>query len=307
MQTNRKRKISALAYPLFFLLLFGVCVFHMEELSRGVTAGLSLSVQAVIPTVFPFLIFTDILLSLPLTNCLLTHLSRPLSYLFRLSPESGSAFLIGNIFGFPMGAKAVAYYYKSGVIAKKEAERLLLFVGNASPFFLIGSVGVGMLGSRSAGIRLYLIQLSVSFFCALFTSIGKKKAMVAPAFSPKEPTRDASLPATIRAAVRSSLFICGYIVFFSAIAAVLLPSIKSVFLSCILTALLEIGNGSFYAAQAGGGLALSFSAFAASFAGLSVYLQTLDAISDTDLRTTYYLPVKLLCGGAAFFFALLLK
>ena len=104
--------------------------------------------------------------------------------------------------------------------------------------------------------------------------------------------------------MRQSLFISGYVLFFSAVLSVTLPYLLHPFLIKLCAALLEISNACALAAE-GDALILPFCAFAACFSGLSVYFQTLDCIEGLGLDTKRYLPIKLLCGAAGFFLALL--
>ena len=293
-------------YPIGTFLLLALVLlsfYRIDRLSEGVRDGLSICASAIIPTIFPFLILSDLLLSFQGTRHFLLLLSRPFARILKLSPEGGSVFLLGTVFGFPIGAKTATRYYQEGAISKTEAERLLLFSNNASPFFLIGSVGAGMLFSVKSGIFLYLLQVSVSFLFALILSF-KAKAPTENVYGEKLLRTHTSFPIAVQNAVKQTLFICGYILFFSAMAALILPDIRNNDFSCFLLSFLEIGNATSKAAALGGRYAIPFCAFSASFSGLSVYFQTLDVIATTDLCARSYLPVKFLSGAAAFFAAL---
>lgn len=296
-KTHADAWLTAILLGLFFLF-----VTHISRLSEGVVAALALCARAIIPTLFPFFILTDLLLSVKSTERVLTLFSRPLAKLLRLSPSGGAAVLLGAVFGFPMGAKAISHYYSSGILSKEESERLLLFSGNASPFFLIGSVGHGMLFSPKMGLILYLIQITVSLVCGILLGILSPRNTH---FNAKIALEDKkiSLPQSLRGAVRQSLFVSGYVVFFSAILSILLPYIKHAFVSCLFASLLEIGSACALVSQSGT-YAIPFCAFSACFSGLSVYFQTLDCIEGLELQTQKYLPIKLLCGAGGFFLAL---
>ncbi len=301
-KTLKKNRADLFLTLLLFLFLF-LAIGKIKLVSEGMEKGLALCGGTLIPTLFPFLILTDLLLSVESAQRFLRLLSRPFASLLRLSPAGGSVFLLGNLFGFPMGAKATAKYYQMGALDREEAERLLLFSGNPSPFFIIGSVGAGMLSSAKLGLFLYLLQFTLSFLCGCFLGFfsprNKKKNEIAPILSKEQ----ISFSATVRGAVKQTLFICGYVLFFSALSALLLPFIKSTYFSCLLASFLEIGTASSLAAASAGRFSLPFCAFSASFSGVSVYFQTKDCISDTDLQIRDYLPIKLLCASFAFFAA----
>ena len=162
-----------------------------------------------------------------------------------------------------------------------------------------------MLSSPKAGFTLYIIQLTVSLLCGILLSLYAAPKAVYPTKSTLRKAHP-SLSKTVPSAVRQSLFISGYVVFFSAILAAIRPYIRHAFLSHLLASFLEIGNACALASS-GGRYALPFCAFSACFSGLSVYFQTLDCIQDTDLKTAQYLPIKLLCGAMGFHIALFFR
>lgn len=302
MQRSMNKRGIQTVFSLLCLCLLGFCLMRSKQLGNGVRDGIFLCTHAIVPTLFPFLILSDLLLSFSGTRRLLALLSRPFAALLRLSSYGGTVFLLGNLFGFPIGARTVAKYYTAGLLTKEEGERLLLFTGNASPFFLIGSVGVGMLSSLRIGVRLYFLQVTVSFLTGLLLARLRKKrgnTFSCRTRSERE-SEHIAFSTTVQKAVTQTLYICGYILFFSALISLLLPVFKDLDAAPLIPGLLEIGNATAYAAQHGGRDALAFCAFSISFCGLSVYFQTADCIKDTDLSLRLYLPIKLLCGAFAF-------
>ena len=301
MQVTLKNKYKGYGTTALLFLLIFLFLKQLSLINKGIYAALTLCARTIIPSLFPFLILTECLLSSPTAQSILCAISTPASRLLRLSKAGGNCFLLGNLFGFPVGAKAVASYYQSGLLNKKEAERLLLFCGNASPFFLIGSVGGGMLNSLHTGVFLYFLQLFISFLIGVFSRrLAPSQEQLANTVIAKNKKGIAEI---IQGASLQTLYICGYILFFSAISAALLPCLKSDTLAVFMVSLLEIGNASALAAGIPATMSVAFCAFATSFSGLSVYFQTLDVIQDTDLKTTLYLPVKMLSGAVAFFIA----
>ena len=306
MQSTAKKNLFSSLVPLLLFALLILFTLRISLLTEGIRAALRLCAYALIPTLFPFLVLTDLLITHAGAERLMMLLTKPVIRPLRLSKNGGVAFFLGAFFGFPMGARAVAHYYTSGAMTKEEAERLLLFSGNASPFFLIGGVGLGMMSSLRAGLYLYFLQLFFSFGCGLvlahFAPPAKEKICATPIS--KEPL---SVPSSIRGAVRSSLFITGYVLFFSALCSVVLPLLKSPFFSRLMAALLEIATACSLSTAKTDALTLPFCAFAVVFSGFSVFFQTQDCITKTDLKLKRYLPIKLLCGGLAFFITVLLS
>ena len=64
--------------------------------------------------------------------------------LFNVAPAGATAFVLGIISGFPLGAICAKDLYKAGNLSKPEAERLLTFCNNSGPLFIIGTVGAAI-------------------------------------------------------------------------------------------------------------------------------------------------------------------
>ncbi len=306
MQATAKNKGKGYGFTVLLFIIFFLFLKQLSEINSAVQQALALCARAIIPSLFPFLILTECLLSTHASQGILALISTPVAKMLRLSSAGGCCFLLGNLFGFPVGAKAVASYYQAGQLDKKEAERLLLFCGNASPFFLIGSVGNNMLGSAGVGAFLYFLQLLISLIAGLLSrqidtsTRGQNTAILS------RPRKAKGFTEIIQGCTLQTLYICGYILFFSAISAAILPYLKSGPLAALTVSLLEIGNACSVSARLSTPLSIAFCAFASSFSGLSVYFQTLDCLQGTDLGTALYLPSKLLMGSAAFLIAGLL-
>ena len=207
-----------------------------------------------------------------------------------------------------MAIKALAEYRKDNVISKKEAERILLFSNNTGPAFLIGSVGIRLLHSAKMGLFLYLLQIIVSFAFGFFLGFFSKEEKEERKFSYKSNPSPYSFSEMMRNSTLQMLSICGYVAFFSVIGALLSPLAKSLPLKALLYSLLEIGSASSFLASTffPSELLLPLLAFAVCFSGLSVYLQSLDFLVQTDIAPSLYLPSKLLHGSLAFFLSVLL-
>ena len=276
------------------LLTVVLALARLDIVTAAMRDALHLCATAVVPSLFPFMVLTSLLLSNAKAVSLLSLLARPIARLLGLSGTGAVAFLFGTLFGFPIGAKVVAEGVTNGSISREEGERLLLFSNNASPAFLIGSVGLGALGSAKIGVFLFFLQFFVSLTVGILT---RKSGMVYQngAFT----SRPRHLTDAVRDAIPQILAVCGYILFFSVLSALLTSPIPALPLRALLYSLFELGSGCAYASRLAPPVSVAFCGFSVCFSGLSVYFQCKDAIRDTSLTMREYLPVKLLCGTAA--------
>lgn len=293
------------ATPLLsFLLLCGTVFVFLrgDAIADAVKTGLSLCALSLIPSLFPFMILSDLWTRSRAGRRATRFLSLPVCRLFGIGEAGAAAWLCGTLFGFPFGARAVAEGYRSGEIGKAEAKRLLLFCQNASPAFVIGSVG-GMLGSPEKGVLLFLIEVLLSVAVGLLT---RKRADVSPVTREEEKTHGVSLPSfslpdAVRRAVPAMLFVCGCVLLFSAVGALTLPFLPDGFWRAAGAGIWEIGSACGYTVlQAPEALRLPLCGWAIGFSGVSVHLQGAEALDSCGVSVLPGVLSKALQGCAAF-------
>jgi sporulation integral membrane protein YlbJ len=279
---------------LYILPLLGVTflfLWQAEAVGTGVKAGLTLSYQAIIPSIFPFAILSTYLSKIDIGNESL--LARVFSRLFHLPAQGVLPLFIGLFCGFPLGAKAVVEGYQNGDYTKDEAERLLAFTNNTGIGFLVAGVGISIRGSMRDGLFLFAVQLTSAIIAGLLMR-GKERG--AHRERPHRLQPIPPLPVAIKDALFSTLLVVSFVTFFSA-----LLGITSTFLPKELQAgvacLLEVGTGTRLAASLPFGIL--YTAFAISFSGISVHMQTLSVCGDTDLSLFPYFAMKLVSGATS--------
>ena len=113
--------------------------------------------KVLLPSLFPFFVFTKLLTSLGYVKKLSSTFS-PITYkLYKSPPISSYVFLMSIITGYPVGSKLTADLYNNNYISKQEAKKIITFTSNSGPMFIVGSVGIGMLLNKTAG---YIILIS---------------------------------------------------------------------------------------------------------------------------------------------------
>ncbi len=136
---NKKfiKNIGTLSFAL--VLLLGMLIFPKLSVHFALSA-LNLWFTKMIPTLFPFMVLSGILIRMNLVKPLCSPL-RPLSRLLFGVEENGIfCIIIGFLCGFPMGAKVISDLYKRNEISLKEAEYLLSFCNNIGPIYFCGYV-----------------------------------------------------------------------------------------------------------------------------------------------------------------------
>lgn len=146
----------------FFMLLFPKAVF------AGASSGLLLWYQTILPTLFPFLLISNLLLNTGSIYILSDVFGKMVSVLFRVSPNAAFVIVVGFLCGYPMGAKLAADLTLCGYLSKEEGEYLLSFCNNSSPGFLLNFVVLKNLKRQDLLFpTIFILMLSpilVSFF-----------------------------------------------------------------------------------------------------------------------------------------------
>ena len=287
------------------------------ETTEGVRAGLETCAEVIIPSLFPFFVLGGAITELGIPQRLSRSLSEPMSRLFGVSGAGASALVIGVLGGYPLGAATAAGLCERGVITRAECERLLGFVNNSGPAFLVGAAGVGLFGSARAGLVLYACHVLAAVTAGLFLR-GRGSAPAIPPVPAQAPAPGA-LARAVTASVRNILNVCGFVVIFSAITAALgaagiFPRLAGGLASrtglelgaatALLTGFLEIGGG-IGALRGCSPTAANFAlcAFIIGWGGLSVHMQTAAATAGAGVKTARHLAGRLMSAAFSAIYA----
>lgn len=206
-----------------------------KTVADGIRDGLYLLGNTLIPSIFPFTILSSYISKSNSFRKVSGYLEKPSQKIFKISGYGFTAFVLGILGGYPVGAKTVADFYKQGRITQNEAERLFYWCINPSPSFTVTAIGVFMLGNFQSGVTIYcsciLSSLTVGLLCRFL--YNRETQPVAKATLKEENNRLADAVADGTAAI---LGISGWILMFSAVSALLgkadINEALKAFLSC---------------------------------------------------------------------------
>lgn len=235
-------------FQFFLILCFFVMLLFPSEVFEGAKSGLLLWFLTVLPTLFPFLLISRLLLDSCACSLLNKLLAPVISRLFGISAQGSFAFIVGFLCGYPMGAKITADLFHARQISKAEASYLLSFCNNTSPAFLIHYIVLGYFQNPRLIFPSVLILYGTPILLTFFFRIKKHFA--------SSNTTDITSPFTISKIPSCSLDFClmdsseaivkigGYIILFSVILNLLqkLP-ISHPFYQLFLLPSLELTNG----------------------------------------------------------------
>ena len=157
-------KIAMFAISLTLLLVLAESNFNSVSLST------KLFFTQVFPSLFPFILFTEIILKTDIIYSISRKLEKIFYILFRVNAKAVPAIITGFLCGFPMGAKAVNDLYEKRLISKRTANNLLKFTNNCNPAFIISTVGLSMFCDIKVGIILLISHYVSAIILGIFYS-----------------------------------------------------------------------------------------------------------------------------------------
>lgn len=271
--------------------------------------GISLWASSVLPALLPFFICANFMTALGLPEYIGRIFEKPFQKMFGAPGISAFVFSVSITSGYPMGAKLIGDFGRSGSITHNEAKRMLTFCSTSGPLFMLGAVGAGMLHSTAAGAVIALSHYLGALLNGLLYRFFSQKA--------PEPFRSQSKRKIMTKGTLLEIFtdsmitsfralgiICGYIVLFMLITdfiqfSGILNSLRASWCQGFINGCLEMTVGCNSIAE-NEELVLLFQcvlcAFLISFGGFSIYAQSMSMLAGLNISSAYYLLTKLSHG-----------
>lgn len=296
------------------LLIFAAMLLFPKAVFNGASEGLLLWFQIVFPTLFPFMLITNLLMASGGISFAAGILRRPFRRIFGVSGNGSFGILAGFLCGYPMGAKVTADLLRTNRITREEGQYLLSFCNNTSPVFIINFIVWKTLGRDfllfPSLVLLLIVPVLLSFPFRKFY-LPKKSRVFQEVPGPDRKTRN-NLPFSLLDSCMMNSFesivkVGGYIILFSVAVALLAQSGQSSPVFPALTAVLEVTNGILIIDQSFPMLGISWPLIMGltSFGGFCSIAQTQCMIQNTSLKISHYIIQKLTTAVAVSFLALI--
>ena len=302
-KANRPR-VGAICLVLLLFFSLALLLRRADVAANAMREGLSLCARAIVPSLFPFMVLSELLVTSGAGEWLITPLARPLGKLLGLSRAGCCAVVLGLVCGFPIGARCAIVAYEKGTITRTECERALATSAIPSSAFLISTVGTTLWKDVKFGARLYVTVILSALLSGILLHVmqnhNKKEEKRDAAQSPTKLHFDKGIfPSAVKNATMSTLFICAYVVFFStltgAIGLILERFGANEITHAILSAVLELSGGvSAAAGLANRRFATLLTGAAVGWSGISIHCQMLSLTDGHNLSTRPYFVAKLM-------------
>jgi sporulation integral membrane protein YlbJ len=278
-------------------------------------SGAKLFFKAVFPSLFPFLVIINIIISCDGIHTYSKLLGSIICKPLKLPKECSLALLISLLCGYPLGARYTCDLYEKNIIDLHTCERLLNIASNSGPLFIIGSVGTSMMLSTKVGYILLLSNILSCLFMGYIIPAKNSSLKIKNInyYSLKSHTGDVNigniLKTSIEDAVKNTLNIGGFIVVFSVVTGIIkdnaifhivLNKISLIigspgnFIEGLILGMLEMTNGCFLISSSSLDLyvKLPVLSFLIAFSGLSAISQVYSYTYKHDISIKKYISRK---------------
>lgn len=293
---------------LYITLICIVCVevlINSKVVLNSVKFSFSIWQNNIFPSLFPFFIIGNILISLGFPH-ILGEIFKNVTYkLFKINKNGAFIIILSMLSGFPSSAKYIKEIYLNGDINEKEATKLLTFTHFSNPLFILGTVSIVFLNNSKIGIPILISHYLGNLFIGILVRnyyISKDddtKINIKNSLEKIKNTKSFGqiLSNSISSGINTLLLILGTISVFL----ILTSLINTMFNLNGLTKTLI--NGMFEMTQGlkcleSLNIPVNLKGLIAviilSFGGLSVHMQTLTIISDTKIKYFPYFISRIL-------------
>ena len=277
----------------FAFLMIALIIAHPDISSSGVSRGILISANVVIPSLFPFMVCVLMILKsgFVINNRFINNF---LMKIFGHSFNMFFVFVLSMIGGYPVGARLLNKLYEQKAIDNKTADIMLMYCVNAGPAFIVSIVG-GVFNSPKIGIALLVSHLLSSVIIALFYAKKIKKQNHMKQNTNEIKTFSENFVESVSEASGSILSICCFVIFFSFVNLYLdyffadMPIIKYISLFTEVTSAVASCKN------------IYVTSFLLGFAGLSIWCQVFALSGKRKINMARFVVGRLLHGTISVF------
>lgn len=307
---------------LICILISILIVLFILNINAGISAaldGAKLWYKAILPTTFPFVVICNLLIYYDGISLYSKFLGPLLCKPLGLSKNCSFPLVASILCGYPLGAKYCVDLYSMKYIGKEEFIRVLNIASTVGPLFLIGSVGVSMLGNSSLGYIL-LIGNYLSAVCIGIITQKKRTSQYESSLYPssqKISDFGTAIKNAVENGINTVLAIGGFIIIFSVIISLAKNSSYITFSLNKLENIFNLPTGTLYGLFLGSieitngcnilssiklylPIKLGIISFLCSFSGLAIIAQVSSFVSSTKIKYSKYIILKVIQGLISF-------
>lgn len=311
---NKKTINKNTLFIIIIVIILSQSILNPKLAINSVMEGLNLWFYNVMPSLLPFMIFSNILFKMNIAYYLKKLFNRIMNKIMNVSGSGILPLFMGYISGYPLGSKLVCDLRKEKYISLKESYKLLALCCTTGPAFIISIVSLQMFNNMAvAPILIISNYLGAILNALILKKFYKEKISSTYSIYQDDLSITKILNDAITNSIDSIIKIGGYIIFFKIIINYLdnmyiIDNISGVLFNYfnVFDASYDCIKGAFYGifeitiginaiSQCNDPLIvkLAITSFLIAWSGFSIHMQTNSFILDTDICFYKYMIGKI--------------
>ena len=305
----KKRILSVLIMLILVFIGFEILT-SSEQILNSVKFSLSIWSNNIFPSLFPFFVLSELLINYGFIEFVGELLKPIMIKLFKTDSKTAFIFIMSILSGFPSNAKYTRELYQKKLIDKKQATKILTFTHFSNPLFILGTLSLVFLNNKEAGLLILIIHYFTNILIGIIfrnycpTNEANSKISVKTALNKMHYHRISNnnsfgtiMTNALLNTINTLLLILGVVTMFLVLTTIIDNNINiNNYNQSILNGFVEMTQGLKYISILN--IPLKFKATLStmilSFGGLSVHMQTIGILSDTDIEYIPFLTARLL-------------
>lgn len=293
------------------LIFFGIEILTgSDTVLKAVEFALDIWKSNIFPSLFPFFMLSEFLIHYGFVELVSELFRNVMQKVFHINGYASFVFIMSIISGFPSSAKYTRELYLNGKLNKEEASKLLTFTHFSNPLFILGTVSILFLKNKEVGILILLCHYIVNIIIGLIfrnyapseyqyekTSIKKAILMMHKKRVASATSFGKVISTAVSNTIQTLLLILGTVTVFLIITTIIDNNLPlNQYYQAIINGMVEMTQGLKYVSLLEIPLKLKsvLTVMILSFGGLSVHIQMLSILSDTDIKYLPFLTARLL-------------
>lgn len=161
-KTKQPHKLQLLFFTLFLIFCMLVFAIYPQTYIPTAKNGILLFTNNVLPSLFPFFIFTKLLIQLHVLEFDNLKTNACTYKIFGLPSSCLYIFILSILSGYPVSAKLIADLKNENKLSKDEVIRCLALCSTSGPVFILGTVGFTFFANPTAGFILLASHILAS-------------------------------------------------------------------------------------------------------------------------------------------------
>ena len=291
--------LKNIIYLFILIIVMFEMLFNSSVIINSVSYSFSLCINHLFPSLFPFMILSNILMEYGFVDISSEMLKPIMNKVFKTHEYGSFVLILSIISGSPSNSKYLSELLNKKLINEYDASKILLFTHFVNPLFILNTIGISFLHNKKIGLIILISHYLGNFIVGiLFRNYHKNnissKINIIKAFNSLEDKKNNFinvLTNSIISSINTLLVILGVIT-----TCLIITTIIDI--NPLYNGILEITQGLKYISISNLNILIKvlLTTFLISFGGFSIHAQSFSILSNHNIKYFPYLIARIIHG-----------